>query len=45
MLVSNCFRFTDKGYIEVDVRAENGRCFVEVRDSGCGISEEKQESL
>ena len=38
-LLSNALRYTDPGgRVELHVRRENGRCLVEVRDTGIGIS-------
>jgi two-component system sensor histidine kinase BaeS len=40
-LLSNALRYTDPGgRVELHVRRENGRCLVEVRDTGIGISAE-----
>jgi two-component system, OmpR family, sensor histidine kinase BaeS len=40
-LLSNALRYTDPGgHVELHVRREDGRCLVEVRDTGMGISAE-----
>ena len=39
-LVSNAFKYTLEGEIEVSLRAEQGSAVLTVRDSGIGISEE-----
>jgi two-component system, OmpR family, sensor histidine kinase BaeS len=40
-LLSNALRYTDPGgRVELHVRREDGRCLVEVRDTGIGISPE-----
>ncbi|MEC9482247.1 MAG: histidine kinase dimerization/phospho-acceptor domain-containing protein, partial [Halomonas sp.] len=45
-LLSNAFKFTAKGRIELGVRrAENGSILFEVRDTGCGIPLHQREEL
>ncbi len=44
-LVNNAVRFTQQGYIEVGVEADDDEVMVYVRDTGQGIPEEKIESI
>jgi PAS domain S-box-containing protein len=44
-LVSNAIRYTDRGKVELNCVEEDGRCFIEVRDTGIGISEDQQEAI
>ena len=39
-LLSNAFKYTMAGQIEVSLRAEGGKAILEVRDTGTGIAEE-----
>jgi signal transduction histidine kinase len=38
-LIGNAIKYTEKGFIEVSLRTENGKLIGEVRDSGIGIPE------
>lgn len=40
-LISNAFKFTSEGFIEVRVSEEGDACCIEVEDSGIGIPSEK----
>lgn len=44
-LVSNAIRYTDQGKVLVGVRRIGDTARVEVRDTGCGIAREDQESI
>ncbi|GAB4483130.1 MAG: HAMP domain-containing sensor histidine kinase [Anaerolineales bacterium] len=44
-LIGNAIKYTEKGYLEVILRVENGKVIGEVRDSGIGIPEAEQVHL
>ncbi|MCX8061155.1 MAG: hybrid sensor histidine kinase/response regulator [Anaerolineales bacterium] len=44
-LIGNAIKYTEKGYVEVSLRTENGKLIGEVRDSGIGIPEADQTHL
>ncbi len=44
-LIDNAIKYTNQGYVEVNLYAENGKVIGEVKDSGIGISEEDQQQL
>jgi signal transduction histidine kinase len=44
-LISNAIKFTDRGGVSVTVRHAGGVLICAVRDTGCGIPEEKQARL
>lgn len=44
-LLGNAVRFTDKGRISIDARADHDWIFVDVRDSGIGIAAENLERV
>lgn len=44
-LIGNALKYTRKGFVEISLRAENGKLIGEVRDSGIGIPEADQAHL
>ena len=44
-LVSNAVRYTDDGGVVVGVRKRGAHCFIDVVDTGCGISEGERETI
>lgn len=44
-LISNALKFTEWGYVKLSAKAYNGECWIEVEDTGRGISEDKQERI
>ena len=44
-LISNAFKFTEKGEIRVSLRAENGAAVLSIRDTGIGIPEAELPNL
>lgn len=50
-LVGNAIKFTEKGYVELraafghDSKSKTGEFFIEVEDTGCGISEEDKKYI
>lgn len=44
-LLSNAFRYTPKGFVELKVKARDDQVAIEVWDSGIGISESHQEII
>ena len=44
-LVGNAIRYTDKGKVELKCIERDGRCCVEVADTGIGISKDQQEAI
>jgi two-component system OmpR family sensor kinase len=44
-LVDNAIKFTEAGQVDVEVRREDGRAIVEVRDTGPGIEDDSADRL
>lgn len=44
-LIGNAVKFTQEGGVKVDLRYEEDRLYIEVRDSGAGLSPEAQQKL
>ena len=44
-LVGNAIRYTDKGKVELNCIEQDGRCCIEVRDTGIGIGKDQQEVI
>lgn len=44
-LIGNAIKYTEKGFVEVTLRNEDGKLIGEVRDSGIGIPEADQQNL
>lgn len=44
-LVSNAVKYSDRGSIVLDIRAQNGQVLVSVSDNGIGIAEEQLEKI
>lgn len=44
-LIGNAIKYTEKGFVEVSLRTENGKVIGEVKDSGIGIPEADQKNL
>jgi len=44
-LVSNAIRYTEKGKVAVRCSERDGRCVIEVEDTGIGISKDQQEAI
>jgi len=44
-LIGNAIKYTEKGFVEVTLKSENGKLIGEVRDSGIGIPEADQKNL
>jgi signal transduction histidine kinase len=44
-IVSNAIKFTEEGYVELRAFGEDGWIFVEVEDTGIGISEEELDGI
>jgi len=44
-LVGNAIRYTDKGKVELKCVERDGKCFLEVEDTGVGISKDEQEAI
>jgi len=44
-LVGNAIRYTDKGKVELKCVERNGKCCIEVEDTGIGISKDQQEAI
>ena len=44
-LISNAFKYTDKGSISVSAKISRQELVIEVRDTGCGIAASKQDKI
>jgi signal transduction histidine kinase len=44
-LIENAIKYTERGYIEINLKAEGGQIIGEVKDSGIGIPSEDQQHL
>lgn len=44
-LLSNAIKFTEKGYIKLKTFLRNGKCVIQVQDTGIGISAENMDTL
>lgn len=44
-LIGNAIKYTEKGFVEVTLKSEDGKLIGEVRDSGIGIPEADQKNL
>lgn len=44
-LLTNAFKFTSEGFIRIELLHESDILHVKVQDSGCGMSEEEQETI
>lgn len=44
-LISNAFKFTEWGFVEVRVKTDSEYCIIEIEDSGIGIPAEKMETI
>jgi len=44
-LIGNAIKYTEKGFVEVTLRTEDGQLIGEIRDSGIGIPEADQKNL
>ena len=44
-LLSNALKFTEKGFVALEIRREKGNIMVSVADSGCGIPFEDQSKI
>lgn len=44
-LVSNAVKYTDKGQVEVILEQINGKWEISIKDTGCGIAKQEQESI
>ena len=44
-LVGNAIRYTDKGKVELKCVERDGKCYLEVEDTGVGISKDEQEAI
>ena len=44
-LVGNSVKFTDKGWIRIDIHAERGRLLIDIADTGPGIAMEDQDAI
>ncbi|MCS6907021.1 MAG: hybrid sensor histidine kinase/response regulator [Anaerolineales bacterium] len=44
-LISNAIKYTERGFVEVTLRTEDGKVIGEVKDSGIGIPEDEQPHL
>lgn len=45
ILVNNASKFTQKGFVHIGFRYDDGMLAVYCRDTGCGIAKDKQESI
>lgn len=44
-LLSNAVKFTQKGYVALRTKVDNGNVYIEIEDTGCGISERKLDNI
>lgn len=44
-LIGNALKFTDSGYVRISTKARASEIAIHVEDSGCGISNEKQQTI
>jgi len=44
-LIGNAVKYTEKGEVEISIRKEEGYVWVDIKDSGIGISDEDKKSL
>ncbi len=44
-IINNAVKFTDQGYVHIDVSFQNSDLIFEISDSGCGIAKEDQEHI
>lgn len=44
-LISNALKFTQRGYVRLRVKEVNNECWIEIEDTGYGISEDKLERI
>jgi signal transduction histidine kinase len=44
-IMDNSFRYTERGYIEISLKASNKDCLLEIRDTGSGIPPEDLENI
>lgn len=44
-LVGNALKFTDSGYVRISTEARSSEVAIHVEDSGCGIPDEKQQTI
>jgi signal transduction histidine kinase len=44
-LISNAIKFTDKGFVQVNLQQENKQILIQVQDTGMGIPPEEQKTI
>lgn len=44
-LIDNAIKYTDKGYVEVSTKFEDGKIFISVKDTGIGVTSEEQNKI
>ena len=44
-LLHNASKFTNEGFITVDAKTENGKAYITITDTGCGMTEQVQQEL
>ncbi|HEX5670971.1 MAG TPA: PAS domain-containing sensor histidine kinase [Sulfuricurvum sp.] len=44
-LVSNALKFSERGYVKLSVKKVNDKCWIEIEDTGRGISEDKLDRI